>query len=191
MTIKLIVGLGNPGPKYENTRHNAGSWFIETLADQNRIPLKTDGKFKAQIGKGNIGGETVWLCVPTTYMNLSGEAVSALAKFYKVKPEEILVAYDEIDLPPGIARLKFDGGHGGHNGMRDIFARLGSKQFYRLRIGVGHPGHKDDVVDYVLCKPSKADTQKIHEAIGRAIDVLPKVLSGSPEQAMNILHTES
>lgn len=191
MTIKLIVGLGNPGPRYENTRHNAGAWLVHKISSQNQTPLKVEPKFKAHVGKGAIAHQPITFCIPSTYMNLSGEAVSSIAKFYKITPEEILVAYDEIDLPPGVARIKLDGGHGGHNGLRDIFARLGSKAFYRLRIGVGHPGHKDDVADYVLNKPSKSDQGLIDRAIDNAIDVLPQVVSGSFEQAMTILHTES
>lgn len=191
MTIKLIVGLGNPGPRYEQTRHNAGAWLVEKISKQSQAILKVDAKFKAQIGKGNIANQTLLLCIPTTFMNLSGEAVSSIAKFYKIDPSEILVAYDEIDLPPGVARIKLDGGHGGHNGLRDIFARLGTKAFYRLRIGVGRPGHKDDVSDYVLCRPSKSDQNLIDRAIDNAIDVLPQIVNGSFEQAMNILHTES
>ncbi len=191
MTIKLIVGLGNPGPQYEKTRHNAGTWFVEKLADQSQASLKADGKLKARVGKGYINNQAILFCIPSTYMNLSGEPVSAFAKFYKIQPEEILIAYDEIDLPPGIARLKKGGGHGGHNGLRDIFSKLGSKEFYRIRLGVGHPGHKDDVADYVLSKPSKSDVMHIDASIDKAIDVLPKIVSGSFEIAMNILHTES
>lgn len=190
MSIKLIVGLGNPGPQYEVTRHNAGCWFVERLAQLHHIPFKTESKFQAKVGFGTIQGHEVRLCIPITFMNLSGNAVQALAKFYKITPSEILIAHDELDLPPGSVRLKRDGGHGGHNGLRDVFAKLSTKEFYRLRLGVGHPGHRDDVVDFVLKRPSNADRQSIDAAIDKAIDVIPQLLADQLERAMNVLHTD-
>lgn len=152
--IKLIVGLGNPGAQYENTRHNAGFWCLQEVARNYNIALKADKKHQGAIGKGLIGSQTCWLLAPTTFMNLSGVAVSSLANFHKIKPQEILVLHDEIDLPTGCIKLKQGGGHGGQNGLRDIITRLGNqKDFYRLRIGIDHPGHKDKVTGHVLGKP--------------------------------------
>jgi PTH1 family peptidyl-tRNA hydrolase len=188
--IKLIVGLGNPGPSYEHTRHNAGAWFVERLAAEHNEMLRKDNDFAGLIGKITVDANACFLLLPTTYMNLSGKAVSAVANFYKITPEEILVAHDEIDLPPGTVRYKFAGGHGGHNGLRDIIKALDSKNFYRLRLGVGKAKHKEDVADYVLQRPSKAEQQIIVQAIDDALQVLPDVISGNIEKAMKILHTQ-
>lgn len=176
--IKLIVGLANPGAKYEGTRHNAGEWLINEIARQFNVSLKEEAKFFGKVAKINAAGGEVRLLVPTTFMNLSGKAVGALANFYRIKPEEILVAHDELDLPPGVAKIKQGGGHGGHNGLKDIIASLGnSNNFYRVRIGIGHPGSKELVAGYVLGKPSPQDQEKINAAVdeaGRCVDVLFK-----------------
>jgi PTH1 family peptidyl-tRNA hydrolase len=148
--IRLIVGLGNPGPEYAATRHNAGFWFIDEVASRLRAPLVPERGYFGLAGRANVSGQAVWLLKPTTYMNLSGKAVAALARFFKIEPAEILVAHDELDLPPGQVKLKQGGSHAGHNGLRDIHAQLGSADYWRLRIGIGHPGVKDQVVDYVL-----------------------------------------
>ena len=176
--IKLIVGLANPGAKYEDTRHNAGEWLINEIARQFNVSLKEEAKFFGKVAKINAASGEVRLLVPTTFMNLSGKAVGALANFYRIKPEEILVAHDELDLSPGVAKIKQGGGHGGHNGLKDIIASLGnSNNFYRVRIGIGHPGSKELVAGYVLGKPSPQDQEKINAAVdeaGRCIDVLFK-----------------
>lgn len=191
--IQLIVGLANPGKEYENTRHNAGAWFVQSLADYANINLKPTTKFQGLHGQANLHGQQCHLIIPTTYMNHSGQAVKALANYYKVSPENILIAHDDIDLPVGTVRLKLDGGDGGHNGLRDIVRHLGTKKFHRLRIGVGRPargGGGGDVVDYVLKNPSKADRQKIDDALARADQVLPLLVDGEIEKAMQQLHTE-
>ncbi len=189
MTIQLIVGLGNPGNEYAATRHNVGYWFVDKLCEQSRVNLSPETKFKGLTATASLAGHSFRLLQPTTYMNRSGEATLAVANFYKIKPEEILVIHDELDLPVGTARLKLDGGHGGHNGLRDIIARLGTNQFYRLRLGIGHPGNRDDVHDYVLHRPSLSDKEKMIEAIDLALIALPDVLAGKLEKAMNYLHT--
>lgn len=176
--IKLIVGLANPGAKYEGTRHNAGEWFVNELARMYNTSLKEEAKYFGKVAKINTAQGEVRLLVPTTFMNLSGKAVGALANFYRIKPEEILVAHDELDLPPGVAKIKQGGGHGGHNGLKDIIASLGnSNNFYRVRIGIGHPGHKDLVAGYVLGKPAPQDQEKINSAVdeaSRCVEVLFK-----------------
>jgi PTH1 family peptidyl-tRNA hydrolase len=188
--IKLIVGLGNPGPKYSETRHNAGFWFVEDLADQYRSRFLPEKKFHGEVARINIEGKDIWLLKPETYMNRSGLAVISLALFYKIAPENILVAHDEIDLKAGTARLKSGGGHGGHNGLRDIISQLGTKDFQRLRIGVDHPGSKDMVVDYVLKRPDSKDRQAIEDSIDEALRVVPKIAAGEWEKAMHQLHTK-
>ena len=176
--IKLIVGLANPGSKYEGTRHNAGEWLINELARMYNVSLKEEAKYFGKVAKINTAQGEVRLLVPTTFMNLSGKAVGALANFYRIKPEEILVAHDELDLPPGVAKIKQGGGHGGHNGLKDIIASLGNNNnFYRVRIGIGHPGHKDLVANYVLGKPAPQDQEKIDAAVdeaSRCVEVLFK-----------------
>ena len=176
--IKLIVGLANPGAKYEGTRHNAGEWLVNELARMYNASLKEEAKYFGKVAKINTAQGEVRLLVPTTFMNLSGKAVGALANFYRIKPEEILVAHDELDLPPGVAKIKQGGGHGGHNGLKDIIASLGnSNNFYRVRIGIGHPGHKDLVAGYVLGKPAPQDQEKINSAVdeaSRCVEVLFK-----------------
>ena len=176
--IKLIVGLANPGIKYEDTRHNAGEWLINELARMYNVSLKEEAKYFGKVAKINTAQGEVRLLVPTTFMNLSGKAVGALANFYRIKPEEILVAHDELDLPPGVAKIKQGGGHGGHNGLKDIIASLGNNNnFYRVRIGIGHPGHRDLVAGYVLGKPAPQDQEKINAAVdeaSRCVEVLFK-----------------
>lgn len=189
-TIQLIVGLGNPGREYEDTRHNAGAMFVEELARQNACQLKDDSKFFGLTGRININGHDVRLLIPTTFMNRSGQAVAAMANFYKVETEEILVAHDELDIATGTARFKQGGGHGGHNGLRDIIARSGNnKNFHRLRIGIDHPGSADRVTGYVLNKAPPADHQKMLNIIDEAIRALPDAINGDWPKAMNYLHT--
>ncbi len=188
--IRLIVGLGNPGGEYENTRHNAGAWLIEQLLKNTSIALKPEKKFKGLFAKAKLFDQECFILAPTTYMNLSGESVIAVANFYKILPEEILIAHDDLDLLPGIVRLKKDGGHGGHNGLQNIIQHLKTKDFYRIRIGIGHPGNKDQVSDYVLKKPKKDELEKIEDAITRAENIMPDVMSGNLHTAMQTLHTE-
>ena len=185
--IRLIVGLGNPGADYEQTRHNAGAWFVSDIAP---IALRQTSKFHGQHAIVNLHSHECHLLIPSTFMNLSGQSVSALASYYKIPPEEILVAHDEIDLPAGDVRLKFDGGHGGHNGLRDIIRHLNTHRFYRLRIGVGHPGHSHEVVDYVLKPPKKSEREDINAALQEAETILPEILNGQFQKAMHALHTK-
>jgi len=188
--IKLIVGLGNPGPKYSETRHNAGFWFVDDLANQYRSRFLPEKKFHGEVARINLGGKDIWLLKPETFMNRSGLSVVSLALFYKIAPENILVVHDEIDLKAGTARLKSGGGHGGHNGLRDIISHLGTKDFQRLRIGVDHPGSKDMVVDYVLKRPDSKDRQAIEDSINEALRIIPKIAEGEWEKAMHQLHTK-
>ena len=189
--LKLIVGLGNPGAKYTETRHNAGFWFVEELAAASNTIFRNEKKFFGELAKINIAGSDIWLLKPDTFMNRSGLAVKSLLSFYRFKPENLLVAHDEIDLPPGTVKLKTGGGHGGHNGLRDIINHLGTKDFHRLRIGVGHPGSKDEVVDYVLRHPSRDDRSVIDQSIYDARSVVPVLAEGSLEKAMHQLHTNN
>jgi PTH1 family peptidyl-tRNA hydrolase len=190
-TIRLIAGLGNPGPQYEQTRHNAGAWLIESLARRYQLTLKADRKYFGLTAKLSTPSGVGHLIIPSTFMNRSGQAVQALANYYKIKPEEILVAHDELDFPAGTVRLKKSGGHGGHNGLRDIISKLGgNKDFYRLRIGIDHPGDKKLVHDYVLGRPSVHDRQKIERSIEDIEDVIELIISGDINAAMNRLHTD-
>ncbi len=188
--IKLIVGLGNPGSQYENTRHNVGAWFVEQLSKQYSSPLKLETKFSGCASKAAIDHHMCWLLIPTTYMNESGRSVAAIARFYKIQPEEILVAHDELDFEAGIIRVKENGGHGGHNGLRDIINHLHTKDFPRMRIGIGHPGHKDKVSPYVLSAPSRSDKQKIDTAIDDGCSVIPELLAGDVQKAFRYLHND-
>jgi PTH1 family peptidyl-tRNA hydrolase len=189
-SIQLIVGLGNPGSQYEQTRHNAGAEFVEQLAARQLTSFQADKKFFGRYAKAQLGDQTVHLLIPTTFMNLSGQSVAAVANFYKIPPESILVAHDELDLPPGIARFKQGGGHGGHNGLRDIISRLGNnKNFYRLRIGIGHPGQASDVAGFVLTKAPVSERDKSQAAIDEALYHLPEAIGGNWAQAMNKLHS--
>ena len=185
--IRLLVGLGNPGAEYERTRHNAGFWLLERFALQSGVALRKDGKYQALVGRLPSNG--AWLVLPQSYMNASGRAVQMLAGFFKIPAAEILVVHDELDFAPGVAKMKQGGGIAGHNGLRDISHRLGTHDYWRLRLGIGHPGDRGQVSDYVLGRPSAEDRQAIDEAIGRAIDVLPQCLSGDLQGAMLKLHS--
>lgn len=188
--IKLIVGLGNPGREYQETRHNAGALFVEELARQQNCTLKEESKFYGLTGRINFAGHDIRLLIPTTYMNRSGQAVLAMSNFYKSSIDEMLVAHDELDIPVGTARFKQGGGHGGHNGLRDIIARCGNnKNFHRLRIGIDHPGSADKVTGYVLNKAPASEHSKMLDAIDEAIRALPDAVSDDWAKAMNYLHT--
>lgn len=188
--IKLIVGLGNPGSEYRGTRHNAGADFVEELARQCGTTLQDDAKFFGLTGRAQFAGHDLRLLVPTTFMNRSGKSVAAMATFFKIAPEEMLIAHDELDIPAGTARFKQGGGHGGHNGLRDIVPSLGnSNNFYRLRVGIGHPGHASKVTGYVLGKPGADDRIRIDASIDEAISALPLLLSGDDTKAMTQLHS--
>ena len=187
--IKLFVGLGNPGPEYEATRHNAGFWWVDALASEMRVQLQPDRNYFGLMARTSVQGENVWLLEPQTFMNLSGKSVGALARFFKIKPEEVLVVHDELDLEPGQVKLKKGGGHGGHNGLRDCHAHL-SAEYWRLRLGVGHPGDRNKVVDYVLSRPSSDDEIVIARAIDKAADQIELILQGDMQKAMNALHTK-
>lgn len=188
--IMLIVGLGNPGAQYEKTRHNAGFWFLDEVARQAGASLKAENKFSGDACKTYLHGRDLWLLKPQTFMNRSGQAVGALARFYKIPPEQILVVHDELDLPPGDIRLKKGGGHGGHNGLRDTIAQLGSKDFYRLRVGIGHPGHSSQVSNYVLSKALGSEQQLIEESLDKAVRNLDLIIAGDMQKAMNQLHSK-
>lgn len=187
--IALIIGLANPGDRYKDTRHNAGSWFVETLLSAHNEQLKTESKFFARHAQMNIGSHLLRLAIPTTYINESGKAAQALMQFYKIAPEQVLIAYDDLDLPPGTVRLKQGGGTGGHNGLKSLVQFLDTHDFNRLRIGIGHPGVGRDVVNYVLGMPSVDDKISIMNSIDKAIKVLPLLIEGSFEKAMTALHT--
>lgn len=187
--IQLIVGLGNPGPEYQYTRHNAGSWFVERLATLHNIPLKLDNKFFGYVGRGTIAGNDVRLLIPTTFMNKSGQSVAALAKFYRIAPENMLVAFDELDLPPGVAKFK-QGGSSTQNGIRDIVSSMGNaKQFLRLRVGIGHPGDRNKVTGHVLGKAPAAEQEKMDAAIDEALRCTEILFKQDIKPAMNRLHS--
>ena len=189
MTIKLIVGLANPGAEYAATRHNAGAWFVDLLAERLRAPPREEAKFFCYTSRVTLGGEDVRLLVPTTFMNLSGKAVAAMASFFRINPDEILVAHDELDLPPGVAKFKLGGGHGGHNGLKDIISKLGNNpNFHRLRIGIGHPGDKNKVVGFVLGKPPVSEQKLIDEAIDEAARCTEMWFTDGLTKATNRLH---
>ncbi|STO53702.1 peptidyl-tRNA hydrolase [Canicola haemoglobinophilus] len=187
--IKLIVGLGNPGDKYADTRHNAGEWLIERLARRFNLNLSAEAKFSGKTARAVINGQEIRFLIPTTFMNLSGKAVGALANFYRIQPDQILVIHDELDLPPGVAKIKQGGGHGGHNGLKDIIAQLANnKNFYRLRIGIGHPGDKNLVASYVLNKPSPTDWQLIDRTLDEATDSVEILIKEGITKATNRLN---
>jgi len=188
--IRLLVGLGNPGPEYEATRHNAGFWWVDAAARKLGASLTLQRSWFGLAAKAHAASGTVWLLQPMTYMNLSGKAVAALARFYKIPPQEILVAHDELDLLPGQAKIKLGGGHAGHNGLRDIDAQLGSADYWRLRLGIGHPGVKAEVVDYVLRKPAPEQREAIEQTIARSIESLDLLLAGEMERAMMKVHAK-
>jgi len=187
--LRLIVGLGNPGPEHARTRHNAGFRFIDALADKAGGRFGLDSKLFGETTKIHFAGRDLWLLKPATFMNLSGKSVAAALRYWKIEPEQALLAHDELDLPPGVARLKFDGGHGGQNGLRDTVRVLGHGRFHRLRIGIGHPGHKDRVTPWVLGRASLADDALIERAIADALDVMPLAVQGNFMDAMTRLHT--
>jgi PTH1 family peptidyl-tRNA hydrolase len=187
--IRLIVGLGNPGQEYETTRHNAGFQWLDELARSQKLSFRSETKFHGLTARGQLHGQEVFLLKPQTFMNASGRSVVALALFYKILPNQILVVHDELDLPPGSAKLKLGGGHGGHNGLKDIIAHLGSKDFWRLRVGIGHPGDRAEVVNYVLKAPRKEEQVLIDEAMQRAQDVAQLIIEGRQEAAMLKLHS--
>ena len=186
--IKLIVGLGNIGNEYLGTRHNVGEWFLQHIAKQQHITLKHENKFHGYVAQLILHGQKVHLLYPSTYMNKSGLAVSRVAQFYKIHADEILVAHDELDIPCGQIRLKKGGGNGGHNGLKDIDAQLDARDYYRLRIGIDHPGHRDRVVGYVLGKPSLDDKITLDQAIERGYSNLEAIITGNFEQVMCLLH---
>ena len=186
----LVIGLGNPGSKYAETRHNAGFWFLDRLAESAGLSFKRSLRVHSQIARGSVLGHDCVLARPRTFMNESGRAVRAVVDYYKVGANQVLVAYDELDLPPGTARLKRGGGHGGHNGLRDIFRHTTDQDFLRLRIGIGHPGHKSAVTGYVLSRPPADQERQIRESIEDALGVMPSVLEGNLPSAMKELHTE-
>jgi peptidyl-tRNA hydrolase, PTH1 family len=187
--IRLFVGLGNPGPEYEQTRHNAGLWWLEALARELKVNLTADKSYHGLVARTSVQGQSVWLLAPQTFMNLSGKSVASLANFFKIPPQDILVAHDDLDIAPGEAKLKLGGSHAGHNGLRDIHAQLGTDQYWRLRLGIGHPGDRAEVVHWVLKKPTLDHRIAIDQAIDRALKALPQFLSGDMAQAMHLVHT--
>ena len=187
--IKLFVGLGNPGPEYEATRHNAGFWWIDGLARELKVHLQPERSYWGLAARATVQGQAVWLLQPQTFMNLSGKSVSALARFFKIAPNEILVAHDELDLPPGQAKLKRGGGHAGHNGLRDIHAQLGSPDYWRLRIGIGHPGDKAEVANWVLKKPASDQRTLIEDSIAHSLKAWPALQAGDMDKATLLVHT--
>ncbi|MCW7760288.1 aminoacyl-tRNA hydrolase [Photorhabdus luminescens] len=188
--IKLIVGLANPGAEYAQTRHNAGAWYVDLLAQSHNQSLKEESKFFGYTARINICGHDVRLLVPTTFMNLSGKSVAALASFYHIQPDEILVAHDELDLPPGVAKMKLGGSHGGHNGLKDIQNKFGNNpNFHRLRIGIGHPGDKNKVVGFVLGKPPASEQKLIDDAIDEALRCTDILMKQDMDKAINRLHS--
>jgi PTH1 family peptidyl-tRNA hydrolase len=187
--LRLIVGLGNPGADYVDTRHNAGFWLIDEIAADQGLSFRFEKRFNADECKFRANGRDVFLQKPQTFMNRSGQSVAALARYYKIAAEEILVIHDELDLPPGVNRIKQSGGHGGHNGLRDIINHLGNRDFFRIRVGIGHPGDSKQVVNYVLHKPSVADLSAIEAANRDTLAVMPQLLEGRIDKAMQALHT--
>ncbi len=187
--IKLFVGLGNPGHEYEATRHNAGFWWVQALARELKLAPSSDKGYHGLVARAAVQGQTIWLLQPQTFMNLSGKSVAALARFFKIQPEEILVAHDELDIVPGQAKLKFGGSHAGHNGLRDIHAQLGTGDYWRLRLGIGHPGVKSEVINWVLKKPDAQQRTAIEECVARTLKAVPAMLAGEMEKATLLVHT--
>jgi PTH1 family peptidyl-tRNA hydrolase len=188
--MQVVVGLGNPGPEHADTRHNAGFWFVERLASEGGVRLRSESRFHGMLGRIGAGSRECWLLMPQTWMNSSGRSVGALARFYKIPPEELLVVHDELDLPPGTPKLKRGGGVSGHNGLKDIAANLGTHDFWRLRLGIGHPGDRAAVVDYVLHAPRRDERELIDASIESSLAVWPLVARGDLEAAMLKLHTK-
>jgi len=187
--IRLIAGLGNPGREYERTRHNAGYWWVDAIAERKRAHWSKESKFAGWTTRVREGEHEFWLLKPATYMNESGRSLAAFMRFYRIEPGELLVVHDELDLPPGTVKLKKGGGTGGHNGITDVAEVLGTKDFWRLRIGIGHPGHKDLVADYVLQKARREEQEAIDPVFDRSLDLLPRIASGRMNDAMTWLHT--
>ena len=187
--IKLFVGLGNPGAEYEATRHNAGFWWIDALARQMKVQLQSERSYHGLVARTQVAGQTVWLLEPQTFMNVSGKSVAALARFFKIQPDEILVVHDELDVVPGEAKLKLGGSHAGHNGLRDIHAQLGTDAYWRLRLGIGHPGVKSEVIHWVLKKPAPEQRELIERCIERTLLAVPDLLSGDMVKATQKVHT--
>jgi PTH1 family peptidyl-tRNA hydrolase len=187
--IKLFVGLGNPGAEYEATRHNAGFWWVEALARELKVTLSHDKGYHGLVARTTLHGQTIWLLEPQTFMNVSGKSVAGLARFFKIQPEEILVAHDELDVVPGQAKLKFGGSHAGHNGLRDIHAQLGTGDYWRLRLGIGHPGVKAEVINWVLKKPDAEQRAAIEECVARTLKAVPAMLAGEMDKATLLVHT--
>ncbi len=190
LPLRIIVGLGNPGPEHQVTRHNAGFWFVDVLAQRHGVEFRDYRKFSGETARISINGQDIVLLKPTTYMNRSGLSVRQLSEFYKIAPDEILVAHDELDLPVGSVRLKHGGGHGGHNGLRDTIAHVGDS-FWRLRLGIGHPGNKTEVIDYVLTRAPRAEEELILDAVNTAADCIPLILEQGAERAMTKLHNRA
>lgn len=188
--IKLFVGLGNPGFEYQDTRHNAGFWWIEALAAKFKLTLNSEKAYKGLITRGHSDHQAFWLLMPQTFMNLSGQSVAALAHFYKIKPEEILVIHDELDIPPGQVKVKFGGGHAGHNGLKSIHASLGSSDYWRLRLGVGHPGVREEVINWVLQKPMQEHREAIHACIAKSLEAVPMLIAGEMDAATKLIQTK-
>jgi len=188
--IRLLVGLGNPGPEYSGTRHNAGFWWLDLAARKLSTTLRTERNHRGRLGRFNGPCGPVLLLEPTTFMNLSGEAVASVSRYFRIEPNEILVAHDDLDLAPGHVKLKFGGGHGGHNGLRDIHSNLGTPDYWRLRLGIGHPGLKAEVVDYVLRNPSKEEYDAVCKCIEQSVGALDALLAGDMERAMMMIHAK-
>ncbi|SDM20664.1 peptidyl-tRNA hydrolase [Oryzisolibacter propanilivorax] len=187
--IRLLVGLGNPGPEYDGTRHNAGFQWIDEVARELKVQLVPERSYWGLAARASVQGQSVWLLQPQTYMNLSGKSVAALARFFKIAPQEVLVAHDELDFEPGTVKLKQGGSHGGHNGLRDIHAQLGGTDYWRLRIGIGHPGVKSEVVNWVLKRPAPAERERIEDSIRHVLKALPTILSGDMDKAVQQVNT--
>ena len=188
--LSIIVGLGNPGPEHRLTRHNAGFWFVDALARAHGAQFRAHSRYQGEVARVSVGDQDLTLLKPQTFMNRSGLSIRALVDYSKAQMSQVLVVHDELDLPPGTARLKFGGGHGGHNGLRDTITHCGS-EFWRLRLGIGHPGHRDEVIDYVLQRAAPADETAIVEAVGAALEVLPVFVRDGAEKAMHALHTKA
>lgn len=189
LPLQLVVGLGNPGPEHAATRHNAGFWFVDELAARHETRLKPERRYGADAGRATIAGVPLWLLKPMGYMNRSGQSVRAFCDYLQVPPDQTLVVHDELDLPAGVARLKFGGGAGGHNGLKDVIAHLG-EDFWRLRVGIGHPGHRDEVISWVLERPTPVEDRLMREAIELAVAEFPRLLTEGAEKMMNRLHSK-
>lgn len=190
MSLKLLVGLGNPGAEYDDSRHNAGFAWVEAVARELKVSLRPEASYFGCVARANLAGGPLWLLQPMTYMNLSGKSVAALARFFKILPEEILVAHDELDIAPGEMKFKQGGGNGGHNGLRDMQAQLGSGEFWRLRLGIGHPGHKDAVAGYVLRRAPAPERELLQDCINKSLLALPLLLDGQMDRAAQKLHVK-